>query len=386
MPKYVLKQLTRYTHPAPLKPQHCPFLPIPISYGKDNHSLRAPCPVQTATLPLFAQSNFIWQRQSGTHSDRRSPPLFNAGKKRIKQIIGSFFILCKSCRSHTPNGPLQYCLPIGCTYRMNQAMSWSIPWLHVDTPRRYNSLPCLRHGPQRFHSDASYLSAPKAQSRAGGYIFLGSIPIDGAPIKLNGAVHITCTILKLVAASAAEAELGALFLNAQEAKVLWLTLAKLGHPQSPTPIHIDNTATVGIVNYTIKRQCSQAMEMRYFCLFYGKTQKYFKFYYQPRQENLGDYPSKRHTANIHQHVRLYYVHTNKSPVILPRALKPSIWQGCAETLGDPYTKNTLLPRIGDPSSPLPVAPSIPSHQMLGQSRIITRITLPHTISRRTPIE
>jgi hypothetical protein len=131
------------------------------------------------------------------------------------------------------------------------------------------------------HSDASYLSAPKACSRAGGYFFLGSIPVDGDPIKLNGAIHITCMILKLVAASAAEAELGALFLNAQEAKVLQLTLVELGHPQPPTPIHIDNTTTVGIVNNTIKRQQSRAMEMRYFWLLDGKTQKYFKFYYQP---------------------------------------------------------------------------------------------------------
>jgi hypothetical protein len=70
------------------------------------------------------------------------------------------------------------------------------------------------------HSDALYLCAPKACSRAGGYFFLDSIPQDGDPIKLNGAIHITCAILKLVAASTAETELGALFLNAQEAKVL----------------------------------------------------------------------------------------------------------------------------------------------------------------------
>jgi hypothetical protein len=65
------------------------------------------------------------------------------------------------------------------------------------------------------HSDALYLSASKACSRAGGYIFLSSNPQDGDPIKLNGSIHITCTILKLVAAFAAEEELGALFLNAQ---------------------------------------------------------------------------------------------------------------------------------------------------------------------------
>jgi hypothetical protein len=102
------------------------------------------------------------------------------------------------------------------------------------------------------HSNALYLSAPHAHSRAGGYFFLGSLPINSNPIKLNGAIRITCTILKLVAASTAEAELGALFLYFQEAKVLCLTLGNLGHPQPPTPIHINNTTTVGIVNNTIK--------------------------------------------------------------------------------------------------------------------------------------
>jgi hypothetical protein len=190
------------------------------------------------------------------------------------------------------------------------------------------------------HSDALYLSAPNARSHASGYFFLGSLPFGGNLIKLNSAIHITCTILKLVAASAAEAELGALFLNAQEVKVLRLTLNKLGHPQPPTPVHIDNTTTVGMVSNTIKQQCSRAMEMRYFWLLDGKTQQYFKFYYQHGQENLGNYPSKHHTADTHKHVQPYYVHTDKSPALLPRALKPSIWQGCAEILGDPYAKKS----------------------------------------------
>ena len=86
------------------------------------------------------------------------------------------------------------------------------------------------------YSDASYLSAPKACSRAGGYFFLGRIPKDDSPIIINGAIHITCTILKLVAASAADAELGALFLNAQEAKVIRLVLEELDHPQPPLDV------------------------------------------------------------------------------------------------------------------------------------------------------
>ena len=108
------------------------------------------------------------------------------------------------------------------------------------------------------HSDASYLSAGKGRSRAGGYFFLGSLPVDNEPIQLNGNIAITCAILKLVAASAAEAELGALFLNTQEARVMRLILHELGHSQLPTPIHIDNTTTVGVVNNTIKRQRSRA--------------------------------------------------------------------------------------------------------------------------------
>jgi hypothetical protein len=235
------------------------------------------------------------------------------------------------------------------------------------------------------HSDTSYLSALHARSRAGGYFFHSSISVDGDPIKLNGAIHITCTILKLASTSAAEATLEALFLNAQEAKVLCLTLNKLGHPQPQTPIQIDNTTTIGTVNNTIKHQRSRAMEMHYFWLLGGKTQKFFKFHYQPGQENMGNYPSKHHSAYIHQHICRYYVHTNSSPAILPRALKPSIWLGCAVILGDPYAKKSPLPHIGVTSC-LPVSPSIPNHQILGQSCLLNRLALSHTLSRRATLE
>jgi hypothetical protein len=135
-------------------------------------------------------------------------------------------------------------------------------WTHPDAIIRYHTSDMILN----VHSDTSYISAPRACSCAGGYFFIANIPHNGDPIKLNGAIHITCAILKLVATSAAEVELGALFLNVQEAKVLRRILAELGHPQPPTPIHIDNRTTVGIVNNMIKCQRSQAMEMRYFWL------------------------------------------------------------------------------------------------------------------------
>jgi hypothetical protein len=64
-------------------------------------------------------------------------------------------------------------------------------------------------------------------------------------------------------------------MNAPGAKVFCLVLAELGGPQPPTPIHIDNTTIVGIVNNTIKQQRSQAMKMKHFFLLDGKTQRYF---------------------------------------------------------------------------------------------------------------
>ena len=93
----------------------------------------------------------------------------------------------------------------------------------------------------------------------------------------------------------------------QEARILGLILYEMGHPQPHTPVHVDTTTCVGIVNNKIKRQQSRAMEMQYFWLLDQKTQRYIQVYYQPRAENMGDYPSKAHTGHIHKHGRPYYV-------------------------------------------------------------------------------
>ncbi len=47
MAAYVTKQLTQYGHIPPLKPQHCPYAPNPINYGKDN---QPPSPIDNSPL------------------------------------------------------------------------------------------------------------------------------------------------------------------------------------------------------------------------------------------------------------------------------------------------------------------------------------------------
>ena len=62
------------------------------------------------------------------------------------------------------------------------------------------------------NSDTSYLSENNAQSRAGGHHFLSG---DEETPPNNGAVPNLSTIIHNVMSSAAEAEIGALFLNSK---------------------------------------------------------------------------------------------------------------------------------------------------------------------------
>ena len=320
MPNYVVKQLTKYRYKAPKRPQHCPYEPEPRVYGKKSQEMLKKVD---------------------------SPPVSKEEKVYIQQVVGSFLYYARAIdmtilHALSAIAAEQANPTVRTLERVRQFLDYM--HTHPNAIIRFWSSDMILN----VHSDASYLTASRGRSRAGGYFFLGSIPQNGKPIRMNGNIAITCAILKLVAASAAEAELGALFLNAQEARIIRLTLMEMGHPQPPTPIHIDNSTCVGIVNNTIKRQRSRAMEMRYFWLLDQAAQRYFKFQYHPGQENLGDYPSKAHTGAVHQHVRPWYIHDQNSPRELPRALKPSSRRGCAETLGDAYTKYTPLPRVPIP--------------------------------------
>jgi hypothetical protein len=79
------------------------------------------------------------------------------------------------------------------------------------------------------HSDASYLSEKEAKSRAGGFFYMGSSTNSDKKLT-NGEILIISKVLKRVMSSAAEAEIGAVFINAKEGAVLRTTLEELGHP------------------------------------------------------------------------------------------------------------------------------------------------------------
>eukprot|EP00957_Ditylum_brightwellii_P086744 6600879-Ditylum_brightwellii.AAC.1 len=61
------------------------------------------------------------------------------------------------------------------------------------------------------------------------------------PHRMNMPLLVLSQIMHNVMASAAEAELGALFKNVKEAVVLRTALQELGHQQPATPIQVDNS-------------------------------------------------------------------------------------------------------------------------------------------------
>jgi hypothetical protein len=131
---------------------------------------------------------------------RDTSPLLNAaGKKRIQQIIGSFLyharavnptiLMALSAITAQQNAPTEETLAY-----VNQFLDFM--WKHPDARIRYRASDMILN----IHSDASYFSAPKSRSCAGGNFFLGSILQDSEPIFINGTIHITCTIHKLISA------------------------------------------------------------------------------------------------------------------------------------------------------------------------------------------
>jgi hypothetical protein len=68
----------------------------------------------------------------------------------------------------------------------------------------------------------------------------------------KGVILIVSKVPKHVMSSAAEAEIGAVFINAKEGAVLKTKLEELGHKQPPTPMEANNTIATGYSNGTIK--------------------------------------------------------------------------------------------------------------------------------------
>eukprot|EP00804_Cyclotella_cryptica_P011206 CCRYP_007737-RH/>CCRYP_007737-RH protein AED:0.37 eAED:0.37 QI:0/0/0/1/0/0/2/0/425 len=151
------------------------------------------------------------------------------------------------------------------------------------------------------HSDASYLNESAAHSRAGGHHFL-SENVEHPPN--NGAILNVAEIIKAVMSSAAESELGALFINAKKAVVERTILEEMGHRQPPTPIQTDNSTAEAIINARVQPKRTKAMDMRFHWLRDRSVcQDQFRFYWRPGTLNFADYWTKHHPPAHHKNMR-----------------------------------------------------------------------------------
>jgi hypothetical protein len=122
---------------------------------------------------------------------------------------------------------------------------------------------------------------------------------EDIPIN-NGAVLNILQIIRVVMSSAAEAKLGALFINAKTAVSMQCTLEEMGHLQMRTPIQTNNSAAHALLSNKIATKALKAMDMRFHWLRCHKAQDQYRFYWRPGTQNLVDYWTKHHPASHHK--------------------------------------------------------------------------------------
>ena len=285
MPKYIENGLKRFQHPPPLIPQDQPHPHVEKSYGAT---------VQHAPSP------------------DDSTPLDKRGQKFIQEVTGVFLFLARAVDS-TMLTPLS-ALASEQAAPTERTMQKCLQFLDY-VASQDEAIVTYRASDMKLaiHSDASYLSEPKARSRAGGHMFMAGS--EDIPIN-NGAVLNISQIIRSVMSSAAEAELGALFINAKAAVSMRQTLEEMGHPQLLTPIQTDNSTAHALLTNRIRPKALKAMDMRFNWLRCREAQGQYRFYWRPGTQNLADYWTKHHPASHHKSFRPQILTSPRDPEYL----------------------------------------------------------------------
>ena len=63
--------------------------------------------------------------------------------------------------------------------------------------------------------------------------------------------------------SAAEAELGDMYINARKADEERIILEEMGHKQPATPVQVDDSTAEGIINKRVQPKRTKAMDMHF---------------------------------------------------------------------------------------------------------------------------
>jgi hypothetical protein len=197
----------------------------------------------------------------------------------------------------------------------------------------------------KIHNNASYLSKPNAKSCIGGYVFLGNSMHSQCTSLSNGPLLCQSTVLKHVVSSVAEAEYGALFVNAKTGTVTREALKEMGHPQDATMLKTDSTTADGISNKTVLQKRSKAMDMLHYWIQDRIEQGQFHVSWAPGDTNLGDYFTKHHSPSHHKRLRPFYLHSHADPMVRHNTKHP-VLRGCVNLCTLAQTANLPIPSLG----------------------------------------
>ena len=124
--------------------------------------------------------------------------------------------------------------------------------------------------------------------------------------------------------SAAEAEIGAAYINGRENIPIRTTLQELNHTQTSTKMQVENTTAIGFATDTIKQKCTKAIDMRFYRILDRCGQGQLKKYWKPGHNNTGDYNTKHQPPTHHRAMRPNFLRTREQLV----NLLFNVLQGC----------------------------------------------------------
>ena len=127
-------------------------------------------------------------------------------------------------------------------------------------------------------------------------------------ILLNEPIHTVSKIMIHVMASAAEAQIGVTFINRKESIPIQSTLEELGHPQPPTPICVDNSTASSFHQQHHQTKTAETHQYAFLLGPGSGPPKIFLIYWQPGNNNLGDYHTKYYPVSHDKLLRPTYLH------------------------------------------------------------------------------
>jgi hypothetical protein len=337
MPGYIKDALHKFQYPVPKRPQYAPHNWTFPAYGQR---------IQYAPLPDAA------------------PPATAAEITRTQAIVGT---LLYNARAVDPT----LLVPLSAlTSQLSTATATTIKSVsHLLDYCSTHPEPTIRYFSSdtqlKIHSDASYLSEPKAKSRIGGYFYLGGKSDSCMKSLSNGPALCHTTVLKHVVSSVAEAEFWELFVNAKEGTIMRTTLSEMGHNQDATDLKTDNTTADEIFNNLIQQKRSKAMDMRLYWVKDRVEQEQFNVGWAPGDTNFGDYFTKHHSPAHQKRTRPYYLHDKHSPMVRHDTIL-AILRGCVDIPPQLSVRpGTIRPNLRDKTylQSLPVALRTHVHRM-----------------------